>query len=140
MRLAALSSLFLLAVAACGGSSTPEPEETNAFIRVPAQGAMMSAAYFTVTRETDDELIAASIEGIGRVELHTVTDDDGVKRMRMGEGYAVKAGKPLVLKPGGNHLMLFEIEKPLQAGESREATLTFASGATELISLPVGQQ
>lgn len=132
---AVLAILSLTALAACGGGA-PE-EEAEAYIRLPASGANMAAAYLTVSREQDDRLIAAEVEGIRTTELHTVTSDNGVMQMRPVEGYEVAAGSPLVLKPGGDHLMLIGIEAPLTEGETRTVTLRFESGATQVLELPV---
>ncbi|MEM1380944.1 MAG: copper chaperone PCu(A)C [Pseudomonadota bacterium] len=138
MRHLAFAALAALTLAGCGGDGpSAEAPDAGGFIRLPAEGARMSAAYLTVTRDTDDRLVSASVEGVSVTELHTVLDDEGVRRMRKVEGYDVKAGEPLVLQPGGNHLMLIGLYQPLQAGEERSVTLVFESGATETVSLPV---
>ncbi|MEM9839235.1 MAG: copper chaperone PCu(A)C [Pseudomonadota bacterium] len=114
-------------------------QEQIGFIRLPAEGAGMSAAYLTLVLDRDDRVVSASIEGVSNVELHTVIDDNGINRMRKVEGYDVKAGEPLVLQPGGNHLMLFGLYEPMTDGEKREVTLVFESGATETLRLPISR-
>jgi periplasmic copper chaperone A len=41
------------------------------------------------------------------------------------------------LKPGGVHIRLKDLTRPLQAGESVELTLTMDSGATITVTAPV---
>lgn len=132
----------LIATASCGDGRDAGADRTpdEGFIRLPAQGSDISAAYFSIVGETDDRLIAASVEGVERTELHTVIEEDGIMKMRPVDGYAVRAGEPLVLEPGGNHLMLFGLDTTLMGGETRKVTLTFESGAKRVIELPVRHQ
>ncbi|GGY39040.1 copper chaperone PCu(A)C [Parvularcula lutaonensis] len=133
MRAVILSLVASITLFACGsGDDAP-----TGFIRLPADGAMMTAAYLTVTRDSDDRLINAEIEGVERIELHTNTETDGVMRMRRVEGFEVKAGEPLVLAPRGDHLMLIGLDEGFEEGEERKVTLIFESGAVEVIELPV---
>lgn len=125
-----------LLLAACGqGAETPDIR--SGYIRLPAEGATMSAAYLTILRDADDRLVGATVEGVERTELHTVIETDGISRMRPVEGFDLEADQPLVLQPGGHHLMLIGLSEPLTAGEERRVTLDFESGATETLQLPV---
>jgi copper(I)-binding protein len=53
----------------------------------------------------------------------------GMMRMQEVDTIAVPAGATVALEPGGLHLMLIDLAKPLVAGESFTMTLTFSSGA-----------
>lgn len=142
MRAHFVAVAAFLALAACGSEEPSGGGDEGApagFIRLPPEGATMSAAYLTVVRDEDDRLVSVSVEGVSTTELHTVIDDNGINRMRKVEGYDVKAGEPLVLQPGGNHLMLFGLYKPMVNGEERAVTLVFESGATETVSLPISR-
>lgn len=136
----ALAAAVAVLLTACGNHQGGESDTAEAFIRLPAAGADMSAAYFSVTLDRDDRLVSAAIDGVARVELHTVLDEGGVMKMRQVTGYDVTAGEALTLRPGGNHLMLFGLERALEDGELRDVTLTFESGATEVFELPVHGQ
>jgi copper(I)-binding protein len=46
------------------------------------------------------------------------------------KGVTVPAGGRVELKPGGLHLMLFQLKTPLKVGDSASLTLTAATGAT----------
>jgi copper(I)-binding protein len=47
------------------------------------------------------------------------------------------AGIEVELKPGGYHIMMMKLAKPLVVGESIDITLTFESGATQVVTVPV---
>ncbi|MEO1657464.1 MAG: copper chaperone PCu(A)C [Pseudomonadota bacterium] len=141
MRKLAIVTIAMLAAAACGENAPSELTVTDGYIRLPSPGASMAAAYLTLEGPEADRLIAAEIEGVGTTELHTVLmDEDGVMRMRPVEGYDLAAGGSVVLEPGGNHLMLMEINEPLEAGQTRTTTLRFESGAETVIELGVKEQ
>ncbi len=98
-----------------------------------------SAAYFTVTNATaeDDMLVSASSPAAGVVELHMHINEDGMMRMRPVSGIPVPANATATLGPGGFHVMLMELQAPLTEGETIEMDLTFESGRTETLTLPV---
>ena len=51
---------------------------------------------------------------------------DGVMKMReLGSGLEIKPGATVKLEPGGYHLMLLKLKKPLTAGHRFKATLVF---------------
>lgn len=85
------------------------------------------AAYLVVNNggEDADKLIAVETAAAGRAELHSHTMEDGVMKMRKVEGIAVEPGSPAVLKPGGLHIMLFDLRAPLKEGERVPMTLVF---------------
>ncbi|MEX0922602.1 MAG: copper chaperone PCu(A)C [Rhodovibrionaceae bacterium] len=85
------------------------------------------AAYLVVNTsgEDADKLIAVETAASRRAEIHTHEMVDGVMKMRPVAGIAVEPGSPAVLKPGGLHIMLFDLKAPLVEGESFPATLVF---------------
>ena len=129
---------FMLALAACGQSVPEELMVSDGYIRAPAPGAAMAAAYLTITGPEADRLTGAEIEGVSTTELHTVRETaDGVIQMRRVDGYDLPAGGAWILEPGGNHLMLMAITQPLEVGQSRQVTLQFESGEALVLDLPV---
>jgi copper(I)-binding protein len=101
-------------------------------------GAAVGAGYMTISngggaavRLTGGESAAAQ-----RVEVHAMSMEGGVMRMRPIEGgLEIPAGGAVELKPGGMHLMLIGLKRPLAAGESVALTLTFSTG--ERIDAPL---
>lgn len=108
----------------------------------PAPAGRVGVAYLTVTDSgAPDRLIGASSPVAGRVELHQSTTVNGVATMRPVDGLPVAPGAPAVLAPGGYHLMLRDLKRPLAAGQSFPLTLEFAkAGAltTTVTVAPLG--
>jgi copper(I)-binding protein len=72
-----------------------------------------------------DRLIGASTEVARKAELHNHINDNGVMRMRHVEQVEVPAGGMAMLQPGGLHIMMMGLKKPLIEGESFPLTLHF---------------
>ncbi|WP_434777067.1 copper chaperone PCu(A)C [Neisseria sp. Ec49-e6-T10] len=116
----------------------------QAWSRVTAPSVKTGAVFMDIkVNHTDDVLIGAQTNRAKKVELHTHIDDNGVMRMR-----EVKGGIPLVhgtttsLKPGGLHIMLFDVTSPLKLGDTFEVTLKFKNTPDQTITVLVdnGQQ
>ncbi|MHA1568224.1 MAG: copper chaperone PCu(A)C, partial [Alphaproteobacteria bacterium] len=76
-----------------------------------------------------------------RTTLHTQIMSGDVMKMRKVESIAVPPGKSVVLAPGGLHIMLTGLTRPLKAGERFPLSLTFeAAGriAVEVVVRPIG--
>lgn len=112
---------------------------TKAWARATPGLAKNGGAYVTIVNRTgkDDRLVAASGDVAARVEIHTHIMDNGVMRMRRVEGIDIPAGKTLNMRPGGYHVMLIGLHKPLKKGETFPITLTFRSGAKETVTIEV---
>ena len=78
------------------------------------------------------------------MQIHTVDMADGVMRMReLEDGLDVPAGGSVTLRPGSFHIMLMQLDQPLQQGETVPVTLTFEKAGPveiELAIQPVGSQ
>lgn len=112
---------------------------TGAWARAAAVPGGASAAYLTLTiTGGSDRLIAAESDAAARVELHThEVDANGVARMRQVEAIPVAAGAPAELKPGGLHVMLMGIGRPLAEGETIDLTLVFEKAGRVSLTVPV---
>ena len=93
--------------------------------RAAGQGAQ-GAGYLTI-RSTGaaDRLLGAASAAANRLELHTVQRDGEVMRMRQVDAIAVPAAGTVTLQPGGLHLMMIGLTRPLVAGETVPVTLRF---------------
>ena len=58
-------------------------------------------------------------------ELHTHIQEGDVFKMRKVNSLKVPANSILVLEPGGNHIMLMHLTKPLKDGQNINVTLVF---------------
>lgn len=102
---------------------------SQAWTRATAPGQQVGAAYMTLQSKADLWLEKVESPVAGSVEIHSMTMKDGIMQMRMLEKLALKANQQEKLEPGGFHLMLFDLKKPLKTGESVDFTLHFKDGA-----------
>lgn len=94
----------------------------------PSAGAQRTGAvYFTMINEGpgEDRLTGVSTAGAGLAALHTNIIKDNVVRMRPIDGVAIPAGSTIILKPGGMHLMLYDMSAPLVSGTRLGLNLQF---------------
>ncbi|MDT1063004.1 copper chaperone PCu(A)C [Paracoccus sp. CPCC 101403] len=114
---------------------------TQPYSRATAPKAPVGGGYLTVTNagQSDDRLVSATSPLAGKVEIHEMTMDGDVMRMRpLTDGLPLPAGASVEMKPGGTHLMLMELKQPLAEGDSVPVTLTFEKAGTVELQLPVG--
>ncbi len=110
----------------------------------PAPAGGNSAIYLTLHNPTERtvRLVAASTQVAQATELHeTVKDANGVMRMEpRTEGFAVAPGETLELAPGGKHIMLLNLQQPLEVGRVLSLTVTLEDDrgqVTTELSVPV---
>ncbi|MDX5394516.1 MAG: copper chaperone PCu(A)C [Caulobacteraceae bacterium] len=148
MRQILALSAITLAIAACS-QPTAEPEAvpettpaqvsaTDAWCRPTAQGAGAAGCYVTLTATADDRLTGAASPAGERVEIHTMSMDGGVMRMReLPDGLALPAGQAVALTPGAEHLMLMAPTAALNEGETVEITLSFQSAPAQTVTAQI---
>lgn len=98
---------------------------SDAWVRANAPGQKVGAAYMALKSTQDSALVAAESPSAGSVEIHSMSMKNGVMKMRMLENLPLPAGKVEKLAPGGFHLMLLDLKKPLKAGEEVKFKLSF---------------
>ena len=112
--------------------------------RATPGGAKVGAGYVTITNRgtAPDRLVGGTAIVSGNVEIHATSVADGVMRMRQLEkGIEIRPGETIELKPGGMHLMLMELKKPMTQGERIKGTLVFERAgiaAVEFDVAPIG--
>ncbi|MCY7314910.1 MAG: copper chaperone PCu(A)C [Rubrivivax sp.] len=113
-----------LAIALSAGAAGAQTTVADAWVRgtVPQQKA--TGLFATITSAQGGRLVEALSPAAGVVEIHEMSMDGNVMRMRaLPAGLALPAGQPVSLKPGGYHLMLLDLKQPLKAGDSVSVTL-----------------
>jgi len=78
----------------------------------------------TLTSTEDAKVVAIKSPAAGRVEIHASTMEGGVMQMREQPALALPAGRSVKLEPGGYHVMLMDLVKPLAAGDKVPLVLT----------------
>lgn len=136
MVLMVFASLALFA--ACQPKHSEAMKTEDAFLR--ATPAKVSAGYVMITNTSDQDDAITGVTGdwAGRFELHTITkDENDVMTMTAVESIALPKGETVALRPDGTHIMIFDLNKELAVGETREATLHFAHAKPIKVSFKV---
>jgi copper(I)-binding protein len=98
---------------------------SNPWVRGTVGGMKATGAFMEISSRADTRLVGAASPAAKVVEVHEMAMVDNVMRMRAIPAIAVPAGKPVELKPGGYHVMLIDLVKPLEPGATVPITLTF---------------
>ncbi len=108
--------------------------------RATPKGATVGGAYLTVTNNgsTPDKLVAVTSPVAKQVSVHEMKAENGIMKMRPVQGgLEIDPGQTVTLKPGGYHLMLEDLSKPLKEGERVPATLEFAKAGKVNVELAI---
>lgn len=124
-----LSAMFIASILISACSKQDSIEIKNQWARASNDGQDVSAAYMTIVSNEDTSLIAIDSDVADVIEIHSMSMENGVMKMRMLDTLDLIAGKPTELIPGGFHLMLFDLKKPLTAGKEAHFTLHFKNKA-----------
>ena len=89
------------------------------------------------TGSVPDRLVRVVSPAAATTELHAMTMDGNLMKMRPVAGLDIPAGSRVALGSGGYHVMLIDLERPLAAGDTVVLTLTFAKAGSIEISAPV---
>lgn len=131
---------LLFTLAACAKAEN-DIAISNAWARATAPGQKVGAAYMDLSSQKGATLIKAESDLAGIVEIHSMTMENDVMKMRMLDELPLPAGTTVSLEPGGYHLMLFDLKQPLDIGKSAEFKLHFRTGRGETqvisVTLPV---
>lgn len=151
----ALSIVSVSGLAACGSDTesvdttvaaqssmpaTPKITVTGQWARQSPMATDMGAAYLTINTDIDDELVGAMVDtSIAMMtQVHeTVMGEGDSMKMQEVEKIDVVAGTPTELKPGGYHVMLMQLVKPLELGTEISVTLKFAKAGDVVVTVPV---
>lgn len=142
-----LKSLFAALVALLAGSSAHAAEVkagdlviSQAWSRATPKGAKLGAGYLTIENKgsTADKLVGATADISGHIEVHEMSMNDGVMKMRPVEGgLTIDPGKTVKLSPNGYHLMIMDLKSPLKQGEKVPVTLEFEKAGKVAVTLDV---
>ncbi len=108
--------------------------------RATPKGAASGAGYMTVTNKgtAPDRVSCVSSDVSAQCQIHTMTTEGGVMKMRPVEGgLEILPGQTITLKPGGFHIMLLDLKHPLEQGQNVKATLKFDHAGTVDVEYPI---
>jgi copper(I)-binding protein len=122
---------------AAAGSALAQVNVTSAWARstVPGQGG--TGAFMTLVSRDGGKLIGAASPVAGVVELHEMAMDNNVMKMRAIPSLDLPAGREVQLKPGGYHVMLLDLKRPLKVGEKVQIELRLETRDGKRVTQPV---
>ena len=100
----------------------------QAWVRPSVAGQQGTGGYMKLTAQKNLRLVRVSSPVAGVAEVHEMKMDGQVMTMRPIKALELPAGKTVELKPGGLHLMLMDLKRPLLAGSSVPLTLVLQDG------------
>ena len=135
----ALLALVAGSVAAQHAVSADSVTVKDVWARATAGGATAGAAYATLSSAggAGDRLVSALSPVAGKVELHTMSMEGDVMRMRQVPSIDVNPGATVELKPGGLHIMLLDLKAPLKVGDTFPLTLMFEKSGAKTLEVQV---
>ena len=104
-------------------SATPSAKAGAAYVQIKNAGG------------ADDVLLGGQSPVAKRVEIHVHKHEDGVMKMQPAGDVTIPAGGGVTMEPGGLHVMLMGLNRPLKKGETFDVTLTFKN--TGDVTVPV---
>lgn len=112
-------------------------EINDAWVRGTVPGQQATGAFMRITSRTDATIVGASSPVAAVTEIHQMTMDGGVMKMRAIPRLPLPAGKTVELGPGGYHVMLIKLTQPLKKGDSVNLTLHVESNDKKVEKLAV---
>lgn len=103
----------------------------DAWLRVAPN--KVAGGFFEISNQTDKviNIISASAQGAGAIELHSHAMTDGIMKMRKEDLIEIPANSGTSFNPHSFHLMMFRLDKEIfKIGNMPEIILSFDDGTT----------
>jgi copper(I)-binding protein len=120
--------------------STGDIRIERAYARPTVSGQTSGAAYLTIENKgkNADKLVSITSPAAKSAQIHTMSMDGNIMRMREVPTVEIKPAEKIVMKPGdGYHIMLIGVHKPLNVGDRIPLTLTFEKSGKAEVSAAV---
>lgn len=110
----------------------PALDLSAAIVAAPVGGGDITALYLTISNRgsTEDELQGITTPIAERAELHSQVDHGGITTMEEATSLQVPAEGHLALEPGGYHVMLIGLRRPLSPGDTVPLEIHFRHAGT----------
>ena len=107
--------------------------------RATPGGAEVGGGYLTIDNKgaAPDRLVGGSFQASSGFELHQMTMDGNVMKMRPTGPLEIPAGGKLTLDPSAKHIMFRGLKRGLKKGETVEGTLVFEHAGTVPVTFEV---
>ena len=139
MQALGIAAIAVLAAGGLAAAPTAWAQVTvaDAWVRGTVTGQKATGAFMQLKSLADTALVAAASPVAKIVEIHEMKMEGGMMKMNAVDRVALPAGKAVDLKPGGYHVMLMDLVKPLQDGETVPLQLTFEDKARKKQTIDV---
>lgn len=133
MRSVSKLTCALLFSLLCFGQAYAETPGTNAIVvenvwaRATPAGAKTGAVYMTLINNgtIPDRLLGVTTPAAGSVQIHKVSEENGVSSMRELPTMDMAPGTKVIFKPSDMHAMLVGLKQPLKEGQTIPLILNF---------------
>jgi len=117
--------LLLLFAGRVNAGADNAVQVSDARVRETVPGQSIGAAYMRIRSTQRVELVRVQ-SGVARsAEIHQMSMENGLMRMRELKSVGIDAGREVALEPGGTHIMLVDMKRPLRPGEEVTLKLHF---------------
>lgn len=109
----------------------------DAWVRTTVAEQKVTGAFMQITSDKAVKLIGVNSPAAEALEIHEMSMQGDVMKMRQVNEVVIEAGKSVELKPGSYHIMLMNLKKPVQAGSSVNLNLEFqdAAGKKQIVKV-----
>jgi periplasmic copper chaperone A len=136
MKRWAVAAVTAMALAAHAQRSA-DIDVKSAWARPTVAGQMGTGAFMHLTSKEGARLLGASSDVAGVVEIHEMAMEGNVMQMRPIRSLDLPPGITIELKPGGHHMMLMDLKRPLATGEKIKVELRLETRDKKLVTQPV---
>ena len=112
-----------LALATASLAATAQTVVKDPWVRGTVAQQKATGMFAQITSASGGKLVSASSPAAGMVEIHEMSMDGNVMKMRAINGLDLPAGQAVELKPGGYHVMMMDLKQPLTEGSTVNLTL-----------------
>jgi hypothetical protein len=105
-----------LLISAIASAAWAQVTVENAWAPATVPGQQVAAVYLELRSDEPAKLIGVQSPAASSAEIHSMSNEGGVMRMRRLQRLDLPAGQTVRLAPNGNHIMLLDIKRPLQPG------------------------
>lgn len=114
-----------------------EVDVKSAWARPTVAGQTGTGAFMQLLSKDGARVLSASSDVAGVVEIHEMAMDGNVMRMRPMRSLDLAPGSTVQLKPGGQHMMLMDLKRPLTSGEKITVELRLETRDKKLVTQPI---
>lgn len=131
------SIFFAIYISGVTVSAHAEISISNAWVKPTVPGQPVAGGYMTLVSDKDIDILEVSSPVAGKAEIHSMSMENNIMRMKKLERLQLKAGKPVELKPGGFHIMLMELKHQIKEGETVPISFVSQDGTSKKSTVTV---